>query len=208
MAINQQGLELVKKFEGLYLKAYKCPAGVLTIGYGHTKGVKEGQTITEKQAEKYLLQDLEQAEKQVDKYQKKYNFNDNQRSALVSFAFNIGNIDGLTCKGKRTIQEISDKLTSYSYANGKYLSGLYNRRVAERLLFNQAVVEDGKKVVKVNTKGGNLNLRKSPSMCGKVYKSVPNGTRLNLIEPLKNGWVKVKYDGKELYCATNYIKGV
>lgn len=207
MAINKQGLELVKQFEGLYLKAYKCPSGVLTIGYGHTKGVKDGQTITEKQAEKFLLQDLEQAEKQVEKYQKKYNFNDNQRSALISFAFNIGNIDGLTKKGTRSIEEISEKLTSYSYAKGKYLGGLYNRRVAERLLFKQSVVEDGKKVVKVCTNGGNLNLRKSPSMCGKVYKSVPNGSRLNLIEPLKNGWSKVKYNGKELYCATMYIKG-
>ena len=58
MKISPEGLALIKKFEGCELEAYQCSAGVWTIGYGHTKGVEEGMTITKDQAEQMLLEEL------------------------------------------------------------------------------------------------------------------------------------------------------
>ena len=101
MKISDNGIELIKKFEGCQLTAYRCPAGVLTIGYGHTKNVKEGQKITKKKAEQLLREDLERFETHVNSYRKKYKFNQNEFDALVSFAFNIGSINQLTNYGKR-----------------------------------------------------------------------------------------------------------
>ena len=57
--VTKEGIDLIKKFEGCKLTAYKCPAGVWTIGYGHTKGVKKGQKITKEEAEELLKQDLQ-----------------------------------------------------------------------------------------------------------------------------------------------------
>lgn len=97
MKTSQTGIDLIKQFEGCVLTAYKCPAGVWTIGYGHTAGVKQGQRITAAQAESYLRSDLEKYEKKVDKYSR-YGWNQNEFDALVSFAYNIGSIDQLDRK--------------------------------------------------------------------------------------------------------------
>ena len=81
-------IEAIKKFEGCRLKAYKCPAGVWTIGIGHTGGVEKGDTITEAQAERFLRQDLAHFEAYVDGLHvtsRQHCFD-----ALVSFAFNVG----------------------------------------------------------------------------------------------------------------------
>lgn len=90
---GQAGLSLIKQFEGCRLTAYKCPAGVWTIGYGHTAGVKQGQKITQEQADGLLTEDLQKYEKKVDKYDGRYWWNQNEFDALVSFAFNVGSID-------------------------------------------------------------------------------------------------------------------
>ena len=79
----------MKHFEGLYLKTYVCPGGKKTIGYGHTAGVLEGQTITEKQAEAFLLADLAGSAADVDRIIK-VPLNENQHAALTSFTFNLG----------------------------------------------------------------------------------------------------------------------
>ena len=113
MKTGQAGIDLIKKFEGCRLTAYKCPAGVWTIGYGHTAGVKQGQKITAAQAEIYLKADLEKYEKKVDKYGS-YNWNQNEFDALVSFAYNVGSIDGLTARGTRSRAVIADKILSYN----------------------------------------------------------------------------------------------
>ena len=89
MKITNEGINLIKKFEGLRLEAYLCPAGVWTIGYGHTKGVKKGDKITEETANMLLELDLNDFIVGVQKLLKK-NINNNQFSALVSFAFNLG----------------------------------------------------------------------------------------------------------------------
>lgn len=135
MKISDNGIEIIKKFEGCQLTAYRCPAGVLTIGYGHTKGVKEGQKITKKKAEQLLREDLERFETHVNSYRKKYKFNQNEFDALVSFAFNIGSINQLTNYGKRNKGMIADKMLLYTKAGGKQLSGLVKRRKAEHKLF-------------------------------------------------------------------------
>lgn len=135
MKINEKGLEIIKYFEGCRLHAYKCPAGALTIGYGHTRGVKEGDIITQEQAEEYLKEDLKVYETHVSSFNDKYNWSSNEFSALVSFAFNIGSITGLTARGTRTKKEIADKMLLYDYAGGKRLTGLGARREAERDLF-------------------------------------------------------------------------
>lgn len=134
MKISQNGINLIKKFEGLRVDAYLCPAGVWTIGYGHTAGVQQGQKISTAQAEVYLRSDLEQFEKKVDKYSK-YCWNQNEFDALVSFAFNIGNIDQLTANGTRSRSVIAEKMILYNKAGGKKLTGLVRRREAERDLF-------------------------------------------------------------------------
>jgi len=136
LKINEAGLNLIKSFEGCRLEAYKCPAGVWTIGYGHTAGVKSGMKITAEEADKLLREDIAKFEKKVDKYMSTYNFNENQFSALVSFAFNLGSIDGLTDNGKRSISTIKSKILLYVKAGGKTLNGLVRRRQAELQLFN------------------------------------------------------------------------
>lgn len=145
MKTSQKGIDLIKSFEGCRLLAYKCPADVWTIGYGHTKGVKPGDRITVAQAEQYLKEDLTKYEKEVDKYGK-YNWNQNEYDALVSFALNIGSIHQLTANGTRTKEQIANKIPEYRKASGKILAGLERRRAAERKLF-LTVVEDTKLVV-------------------------------------------------------------
>lgn len=136
MKISEEGLKLIKKHEGCRLKAYKCAAGVWTIGYGHTSGVEEGQTITQAQADAFLREDCAKAEKNVNSYYDKYKWNQNQFDALVSFAFNIGSINQLTANGTRSISVISNKILEYKKAGGVVLAGLANRRKAEQKLFN------------------------------------------------------------------------
>ena len=148
MRTSSKGVSLIKSFEGCRLKAYKCPAGVWTIGYGHTAGVKEGDTITQEQADEYLRNDLAKYEKAVLKYDGIYHFNQNQFDALVSFTYNCGagNLKNLTDSGKRTIAQISAKLPLYNKAGGVVLYGLQRRRAAERELFDTPIkfVKDSK----------------------------------------------------------------
>lgn len=142
MKTSQNGINLIKQFEGCRLTAYKCAAGVPTIGYGHTAGVKMGQTITKSQAESFLKEDLVKFEKMVEQYDGKYHWNQNQFDALVSFAYNVGNITQLTASGKRSIAEISQKMLQYNKAGGKILSGLMERREKEQALFLKPVTQN------------------------------------------------------------------
>ena len=139
MTTNDKGINLIKSFEGLRLKAYKALPSekYFTIGYGHYGAdVKEGQTITEAEAEALLRADLQKYEGKVNKYPA-YNWNDNEYSALVSFAYNVGNIDGLTKKGERSREEIKKVWKSYCKAGGKEIPGLVRRREAELKLFSE-----------------------------------------------------------------------
>ncbi|MDD6387620.1 MAG: lysozyme [Bacilli bacterium] len=139
MKTSNVGIELIKKYEGCVLKAYKCPSGVWTIGYGHTNGVKSGMQITKAQALNYLKQDLSIYEKAVTNYVK-VPLNQNQFDALVSFSFNCGT-------GALKTSTLLQKLNSSDYngaaneflkwnkSNGKVLNGLVKRREEEKELF-------------------------------------------------------------------------
>ena len=139
MKISDTGLDLIKSFEGCKLTAYQDSVGVWTIGWGHTKGVYKGMIISQSQADKYLKDDMITYESNVNKYNGKYKFNQNQFDALVSFAYNVGSIDQLTANGTRTISQISDKFMSYNKAGGKVLAGLTRRRKAEKTLFDTPI---------------------------------------------------------------------
>lgn len=88
MKTSDRGIDLIKRHEGFRPRAYRCPAGVWTIGYGHTGGVNSGDVITEAQAEEFLRADLKTAERTVSA--EKLPLSQNQFDALVSFVFNVG----------------------------------------------------------------------------------------------------------------------
>jgi lysozyme len=137
MVTSVTGRNLIKQYEGCKLKAYKCPSGVYTIGYGHTKGVIAGMRITKAQAEELLTQDLATEESAVNLYVKRYTLNQNEYDSLVSFTFNCGagNLHKLCNKGLRKKSVIADKMLAYNKGNGTVMAGLTARRLAERKLF-------------------------------------------------------------------------
>lgn len=184
MNISNNGLNLIKKFEGCRLKAYKCSANVWTIGYGHTKGVKEGMQITQAQAEKFLKDDVKKFVTHVNKYHQIYNFNQNEFDALVSFAFNVGSITQLTNNGSRNRSVIISKIPLYCNANGKRIQGLVNRRIAEKDLFTKKYTKTNKEVAKevINGVWGNGEERKR--------KLTANGYNYKLIQVEVNKLLK------------------
>lgn len=139
--MTKEGIELIKHFEGCRLEAYRCPAGVLTIGYGHTQGVTEGMTITQEEAEELLKRDLLSFEINV-RGCVIPNLNDHQIDAITSFAYNvgIGNLRRSTLlriinRGGATEEEIRRQFDRWVYAGKKVLPGLKRRRQAEADLY-------------------------------------------------------------------------
>ncbi len=172
MQTSQNGINLIKQFEGRRLTAYKCAAGVPTIGYGHTAGVKMDQTITQAQAERFLKNDLIKYEKNVEKYDSKYHWNQNEFDALVSFAFNIGSVDQLTANGSRDRKTIAVKMIQYNKAAGKVLDGLTKRRKAEQELFLKPVTQN---LQAASIESGHVQLN---YQVGHTYKVVVDGLRI------------------------------
>lgn len=125
-------IEKLKEFEGYRPTSYQDSAGVWTIGYGHTQGVKKGQKITKAQAESLLRGDLLKAEKYVNGL--KLNLTQGQFDALVDFAYNLGtrNLGTSTLLGKIRMkasdEEIQAQFRRWVYAGGKVLPGLVKRR--------------------------------------------------------------------------------
>lgn len=139
MKISENGINLIKQFEGCVLHAYKCVPSeeYYTIGYGHYGAdVQADQTITQETAESMLRDDIKRYETLVNIYQDRYSFNQNEYDAMVSFCYNIGSLDQLTQNGKRSKKEIADAMLLYVHdSSGNELEGLVNRRKAERDLF-------------------------------------------------------------------------
>ena len=139
MRTSLQGLQLIKDFEGLRLKAYLCPAGVPTIGWGHTIGVRIGETITEAQASDYLVEDITPIEVLLNSQH--INFRQEQFDALVSWIFNLGvnAFGGSTMlkyiRDNRSDEEITDQMVRWVNAGKKPLVGLKRRRIAEANMF-------------------------------------------------------------------------
>lgn len=137
--INKAGFDLIRRFEGLRLKAYTCPAGVLTIGYGSTgKHVKPGMVITVEQADELLTKDLARFEDGVNRLAPITT--DNQFAALVSFAFNVGlgNLEESTLLRMHRdghYGAAAKQFARWNRAAGKVLPGLVKRRAAEAELY-------------------------------------------------------------------------
>lgn len=151
-----KGIELIKEFEGCRLTAYKCPAGVWTIGYGHTgtvdgKAIASGMTITAAKATELLRKDLATFEAAVNSYVTAP-ITQNMFDALVSFAFNCG---AGALKGSTLLKKLNAKdyngaaaeFARWNKAGGKVLAGLTRRRRMESILFltgAAAVIENDK----------------------------------------------------------------
>lgn len=140
-AINRAGLDIVKRFEGLRLKAYLCPAKVWTIGYGSTGShVKPGMTITAEQAEELLRSDLRRFEDCV--AENAPDSTENQFSAMVSFAFNVGEGAFRESTLLRLHRDGRHELAAMQFhrwtrGGGKVLPGLVKRRAAEAALYSK-----------------------------------------------------------------------
>ena len=144
LSVSNKCLEIIKEFEGFSATAYRCPAGVWTIGYGTTNADKSitgtsiypGLKITEAKATEWLKKSVElSCAKNVMKFDHIYHWTQNEFDALVSFAYNVGSIDGLVANGKRSKKEIPEKMMDYVRGGGKVLPGLVRRRKNERDLF-------------------------------------------------------------------------
>ena len=139
MKTSNKGIDLIKKHEGFRSKAYRCSANVLTIGFGHTLNVKSTDVIDKAQAEVFLRQDVEFAEKEVNRHN--LNINQNQFDALVSFVFNlgVGNFARSTLlrkiKSDPNDPTIRKEFERWIYAGGKVLNGLVKRRKEEADLY-------------------------------------------------------------------------
>ncbi len=139
MKTSDKGIGLIKRFEGLRLKAYLCPAGKPTIGYGHTKDVKLGDVITEEEAEQLLLEDLIVVENEINKHN--LDINQNQFDALVSFVYNVGVGNFRTSTLLKKIKTdpndktIANEFKRWVYSNGKKPPGLVKRREEEAKLY-------------------------------------------------------------------------
>lgn len=138
MKVSQNGIELLKQFEGCRLTAYKClPSETYyTIGYGHYGAdVRIGMKITQKEAEELLRKDLEKYEYQVNCYDNIYHWSQNEFDALLSFTYNLGSIHQLTNYGKRDRKTIAEKMLLYVNSGGVKIPGLVIRRKKEQELF-------------------------------------------------------------------------
>lgn len=145
MKTSQRGIDLIKEFEGCFLKAYICPAGVRTLGYGHTSAagpppVTEGMTITKQQANDILRADLKAVEADVDRLVK-VALTQNQFDVLVSFHFNTGALGRSTALARLNAgfyDQVPQLLSLYNKAGGKVLNGLVRRRAAEVALWKSS----------------------------------------------------------------------
>ncbi len=142
MELSKNGLEFIKKEEGVRLKAYKCPAGVWTIGYGHTGGVKDGDTVTQQRADDLLISDTCSFVRTVNENIVKYvALVQHEFDALVSFAFNVGSVAlkestlrSLLTRGAMR-SAVADQFDKWVKGGGKVLPVLVARRAREKKLF-------------------------------------------------------------------------
>ncbi len=200
MKISQNGIDLIKEFEGCRLTAYKCPAGVYTIGYGHTDGVKYGMTITQKQADEYLKEDLKRFENGVNNLVK-VTLSQGQFDALVSFAFNCGvsalktsTLLKLLNQGK--YDKAAEEFDKWVYAGRIKVHGLVRRRKAEKEMFLQHAIIKRYKVIATG-----LNVRSGPGTNYKRTKVIYYKAIVQIADTTDNwgkltdgsGWVCMDY---------------
>lgn len=139
MDISPKGLALTKEFEGCRLEAYKDVIGKPTIGYGHTKGVKMGDKITQEQADHYLLEDMGEAIRTVNEYVK-VPITQGMFDAMCDFVFNLGywnfvNSTLLRALNERYFDQAAYEFLKWNHAGGKEVEGLTRRCQARKALF-------------------------------------------------------------------------
>lgn len=143
--MNKKAMDIIKECEGFRAKAYYCPAGKVTIGYGHTKGVKIGDECSEADAEAWLVEDMYDAANAV-KRLVTAPLNDNQMGALISFVFNLG---ANKIKNSTLIRKLNsgdyegaaNEFPRWIYSGGNILNGLKKRRELEKALFLEPIAE-------------------------------------------------------------------
>ena len=146
MKISKEGIALIKKFEGIELEAYQDSVGVWTIGYGHTKGVKEGDNISLKKAEQMLEEELIEYEGYINNMVE-LGLEQNQFDALVAWVYNLGPTNLrqstlLKVLNQGLFNEVPYEIKRWNKAGGEVLNGLVRRREAEALLFEGKAWED------------------------------------------------------------------
>ena len=141
MKTSEYGIDLIKHFEGCVLTAYKCPAGVWTIGYGHTKDVQPGDEWSESHANHMLEVELEEYENYVNTAVK-VPLQQNQFDALVSWVFNLGPTNLKSSTMLKVLNsthvdwaDIPYQIQRWNKVNGEVNEGLVKRRKSEALLF-------------------------------------------------------------------------
>lgn len=204
MHIGQNGISLIKSWEGCRLTAYQCSAGVWTIGWGHTgkvdgKAVCKGMKITQEKADALLISDLEVYEKPVNAL--KRDFNQNEFDALVSFTYNCGAGSLQTLCKNRSKKQIAEALLKYNKAGGKELAGLTKRRKAERELFLTPVVKGSldKLPCEVKTTCA-LNIRTAAGTNYPVIRVAKKGEVLKVWAVCTSNGLKWGKNGNEWYC--------
>lgn len=217
--INSAGVKLVQNFEGLKLEAYLCPAGVWTIGYGHTKGVKKDDKISQAEADKLLSQDLSQCGEQVEKCVR-VPLHDNQFAALASFVFNagIGSLTSSTLLRRLNNgdydcvpSELAKWVKAINPKTGKKvaLPGLVKRRAAEGQLWLESdnsdeflntsdmpqivLADDSRTVYSVAARDG-LSVRSGAGTQFEVLKVLPKDAQVYVLRE-KDGWAAIDAEG-------------
>lgn len=217
MNIGNAGLELIKSFEGCRLSAYKCPSNKWTIGWGRTSGVYEGMVISQAQADQFLFEDVQRFVNAVNQYQARFNFNQNEFDALVSFTYNCG--DGslanvMSCCN--TKQEIAEECKLYNKSStGQILAGLVRRREEEYKLFmsgsnDQANNNDGYSYAEkgeyfFNTR---VKIRTAPNLDNSSFTGIcydaGESVEYHTVHRNKSGYNWIQYNrgnGTQGYCA-------
>jgi GH24 family phage-related lysozyme (muramidase) len=192
--ISKKGLDLIKHFEGCYLKAYLCPAKVWTIGWGTTGSIDgvpigAGMTITQAKADSLLVERLVSYENAVKRYVT-HPINQNQFDALTSFTYNCGpgalqKSDLLKLLNQGKIQQAANEFDRWNRGGGQVLAGLVRRRAAERDLFlKEWEAEEVEKEIKINLNG--------------VVKAVTaiekNGHNYVKLQDLRDSEITIGYD--------------
>lgn len=139
MRTSQKGIDLIKSFEGLRLNSYQDSVNVWTIGFGTTRGIGPGMTITNDQAEQMLMKDIARFEPEVERLVK-VPLSQNQWDALLSFVYNVGSMNLgtstlLKLLNARDYAAAAEQLPRWNKAGGRVLNGLIKRRAAERRMF-------------------------------------------------------------------------
>lgn len=204
MKCSVKGKQLIKKYEGCRLVAYKAvPSETYwTIGWGHYGAdVAKDQRITQKQADILFDKDLEIYEQHVRKIG--MTFTQNQFDALVSFCYNCGARNLQRLCNERTIPSISKWITAYNKSGGKILKGLVRRREEEKGLFDSGVSVEDKYM---SVKAAYLNIRREPHINGEIIGVLKKGQLVQVIAIDTFGWAKIHLNDEQAYVSSIYLK--